>query len=119
MFFFGKKQKKKAERPDFSEVTSYQKAIALVQEEKLTKVCIIPMEFQGDDTLENWTFTTPRVARLKERDELIIRDMVFMGGADTFSCEPVYRGDSIVPCSFRIEAIRNGHVSFSEELKVW
>ena len=119
MFFFGRKQKKKAELPDFSDVTSYEKAIALVQEEKLKKIYIIPLEFEGDDILENWTFTTSRIARLKERDEMIIKDMVYMGGADTYSCEPIYRGSSIVPCSFIIEAIRNGHVSFSEELKVW
>ncbi len=119
MFLFGKKQKKELQLPDFSDVTSYEKAIALVREDKLEKIYIIPLEFDGGEHLENRTFTTPRIARLKERDETIIKDMVYMGGADTYACEPVYRGDSIVPCAFRIEAIRNGHVSFSEELKVW
>ena len=38
MLFFGKKKKKEAELPDFSDVTSYQKAIALVHEEKLKKI---------------------------------------------------------------------------------
>lgn len=119
MLFFGKKKKKEAELPDFSDVTSYQKAIALVHEEKLKKIYIIPLDFRGSEELDNRTFTTPRIAKLKERDEMIIMDMGFMGGADTYSCEPVYRGESIVPCSFRIRAIRNGHVSFYEELKVW
>lgn len=119
MFLFGKKRNQESQLPDFSEITSYEKAIALVQEGKLEKIYIIPLEFEGGTHLENRTFTTSRVAKLKERDEMIIKDMFFMGGADTYSCEPVYRGDSIVPCSFIIEAIRNGHVSFSEELKVW
>ena len=119
MGLFRKKAKKEVQLPDFSDVTSYEKAIALVQEGKLEKIYIIPLEYEGGEHLENRTFTTPRIAKLKARDELIIHDMVYMGGADTYSCEPVYRGDSVVPCSFRIEAIRNGHVSFSEELKVW
>ena len=112
-------RQKKKELPDYSDVTSYEKAIRKVQADELELIYLIPRLFDGSESLDNRSFLPPASAREKEKYELIIHDMAFMGGADRYCCEPHYKGSSLVPATLDITAVRNGHISFSVTMEIW
>ena len=104
--------------PDFSIVDSNEKAVELYKKNELAKIHLMPLEFGGEDILQN-TLYAPRFAKeFKERFDSMIKDFLLQGKKLTYSASPEYKGENFIPSRLIIKV--NGYVSFEEVIvEIW
>ncbi len=116
MSWFGRKNK--ASGPDYSVVTSREKASRLTEKGELVPMLLLPEMFGGDGNPGNVVFVPPFAADLKRRtDENIIRPLAAEGKITRYNAEPVYSGRSFVPVSVTVQAHEPGE--FTETIGIW
>ena len=91
--------------PDFSQVDSLAKAVALFEQGVLEKLFLMPLEFGGEDNALNVLYVPIGVAAVKNNiDANVIGPLADEGKVSQYRAEPEYQGDSFVPIAIRIVA---------------
>ena len=118
--WFKKKDKlneKEQIKPDYNDIDSTDKAIALYQKKQLAKLYLMPLEFGGVDNPMNILYVPEHVVFLKSRFDTIIEDLLVQGKKLNYSANPVYKGKSFVPSSLTI--VVKGDSDFTEIIQIW
>ena len=104
--------------PDFSQVDSLEKALALVGEGVLEPLLLRPIEFGGSETQENCLYVPVGFAALKHSHDMnVIGPLVQKGLVRQYAARPSYEGKSFVPNSIFVRAHDPRDVSFT--LAIW
>lgn len=107
-----------ASGPDFSNIDSLEKALALVEEGELEPLHLMPLEFGGPDNPLNTVYVPVGIAYIKRETDLnIIAPLIASGDVEEYSANPEYRGKSFVPKS--IEVIASNPKRFRTKIVVW
>jgi hypothetical protein len=107
-----------AHGPDFSDVDTREKALALVEEGKLEPLYLMPPEFGGPDDPRNIVYVPVGIADIKRGTDLnIIAPLVESGDIQNYSAVREYRGRSFVPMAIKIEA--SDPKRFESEINIW
>lgn len=107
-----------AHGPDFSNVDTRDKALAMVQKGQLEPLYLMPPEFGGSEDLRNIVYVPIGIADIKRGTDLnIIAPLVQSGDIQNYSAVPEYRGRSFVPMAIKIEA--SDPKRFAIEINVW
>lgn len=116
--YFKKKKPPPASGPDFSQVDSQDKAIALFRQGKLEKLFLMPLEFGGEDNEVNVLYVPLGINDVKNGIDLnVIRPLIEAEKVSQYKCEPEYQGDSFVPISVKITAWNPGE--FTTTINIW
>ena len=106
--------------PDYSEVTSREKAQALEAKGELVKILLFPEEFGGSDTPENVVYVPKAAADAKD---LITETLVRFfkeGLIDNLQVEPTYKGDSFIPSRLVMKTSHSTKEGkFNPTIEVW
>lgn len=104
--------------PDFSNVTSREKAIELVEMGELEPLYLMPLEFGGPDDDRNIVYVPVGIADIKQDTDLnIIGPLVESGQVRSYVAIPEYTGRSFVPISIKVVASDPGR--FESEIMIW
>jgi hypothetical protein len=104
--------------PDFSDVDSIAKALALVEKGVLEPLLLLPPEFGGSDIPQNRLYVPNGLAAIKHsHDQNVIRPLVLEGLIREYGAYPDYDGRSVVPLSLFIRAWEPREVAFT--LGIW
>ena len=118
MFSWFKKAKSTSAGPDFSHVTSKEKAQELFQRGELKKLFLMPLEFGGADAEINVMYVPAFAVQMKARvDTNIIKPLIEQGKVKHYSATPEYQGISFIPCAIKIEA--SDPADFSTVINIW
>lgn len=91
--------------PDFSAVDSLEKAQALVNDGKLERLYLFPLEFSGKDIPQNVLYVPIGIAAVKGRIDSMVQDLVNQGQVSSYAATPEYKGNSFVPSKIKITAL--------------
>lgn len=89
---------------DYSEITSRELAVKLVEEGKLFKVLLFPAEFGGKDIEANVAYVPTGIPEIKERLTGTLLRFAREGLINRLEVMPEYKGSSFVPCRIRMKA---------------
>jgi hypothetical protein len=118
MFGFGKKKSARPTGPDFSEVDSQKKAIAMYRRGELEKLFLMPLEFGGQDIPNNVLYVPIGVAAAKARiDNGVIAELVRKGKVTEYTANAKYQGESFIPSAIEIVASDPG--KFTTTIAIW
>lgn len=107
-------------KPDYSNVTSRDKAQALAAKGELVKILLFPAEFGGSDTPENVVYVPKAAADAKDLITGTLVRFFKEGLIDNLQVEPTYKGDSIVPSSLVMKAsYSTKEGKFNPTIEVW
>uniref|UniRef100_UPI0040575FF0 hypothetical protein n=1 Tax=Acetatifactor sp. TaxID=1872090 RepID=UPI0040575FF0 len=119
MGLFDFMKKKGNTKPDFSEVTSNEKAIELAKKGILAPLYLMPLRFNGEESARNRLFAPPVVVELKDRYDDMVEDLLVQGKVSGYSCTPEYKGDSFIPAKLTIVASKDGTPVFTQTIEIW
>jgi len=116
---FGLFKSKKSENytPDFSDINSNEKAIALFNKGEFLKLYLMPLEFGGEDIPMNYLFVPHFVVELKSRFDKMVENLLIEGKKLSYSASPEYKGKSFIPSKLTIYV--TGDVQFEETINIW
>lgn len=116
---FGLFKSKKTDNytPDFSDINTNEKAIALYNKGQLSKLYLMPLEFGGEDIPMNYLFVPPFVVDIKSRFDSMLENLLIEGKKLSYSASPEYKGKSFVPSKLTISV--TGDVNFEETINIW
>jgi hypothetical protein len=118
MFKWFKKESSPKQGPDFSDVTSKEKAEARVQSGELERLFLLPAEFGGMDDPRNVVYVPRGFVALKARIDInIIKPLVADGKITSYEATPEYQGKSFVPIAIKVVASDPG--SFTTSINIW
>lgn len=118
MFEWFKGKRKSSSGPDFSDVDSKEKAVALFNNGELQKLLLMPPEFGGQDVAPNVVFVPAFAAELKaSTDQNVVLPLAQQGKITRYSATPEYEGKSFIPCAINITASDPG--SFAFKVAIW
>jgi hypothetical protein len=104
--------------PDFSEVDSQSKAEELFRRGCLEKLLLLPLEFGGEDILNNVLYVPIGIAAIKARIDLnIIAPLVSEGKISQYRAVPQYQGESFIPIAVTVSAWDPGQ--FTSTITIW
>lgn len=112
-----KKKPQSPNGPDYSEVDSREKALALHQKGELVRMYLFPIEFGGQEAEMNCVYVPEFAALLKGRFDNLVGDLLEDGKVSSYSAAPEYRGKSFVPCALVLEA--KGEGGITERVEIW
>lgn len=115
MKLFGKPKK----AGDFSEVDSMDKVMEYANQGILVPLYLMPLRFNGEDSVSNRVFVPTVVVELKDRYDDMVEDLVRKGKVDGYSCDLEYKGKSQVPSKIHIQSKKEGKPVFKETINVW
>lgn len=112
---------KKGEKKDvdLSEVDSNDKVMELAKKGILAPLYLMPLRFNGEESVSNRLFVPPAVVALKDRYDDMVEKLLMEGKVNGYSCTPEYKGHSFVPSKIQIVAKKDGEPVFSETIHVW
>jgi hypothetical protein len=109
---------KPAHGPDFSQLDSQAKVEAAFRRGELEKLFLLPLDFGGQDVVNNVLYVPIGVADIKDGiDANIIGPLVADGTVMQYKAEPQYQGDSFVLSSLTITAWDPGE--FTTTINIW
>ncbi|WP_153557100.1 hypothetical protein [Roseimaritima sediminicola] len=107
-----------AHGPDFSDVDTREKALALVEKGQLEPLYLMPPEFGGAEDPRNIVYVPIGIADIKRSTDLnVIAPLVESGDLQNYSAVPEYRGRSFIPMAIKIEA--SDPKRFECEINIW
>jgi hypothetical protein len=113
-----KRESPPAKGPDFSGIDSHAKAEAAAARGELERLYLLPLEFGGAESTDNFVFVPIGVADIKAGiDQNIILPLVEQEKVSQYVAKPEYRGRSVVPIAVTIKATDPGQ--FSTVINIW
>ncbi len=119
MGLFDFMKKKDNVKLDFAEVDSNEKAIELVKKGILSPLYLMPLRFNGEESVRNRLYVPPVIVELKDRYDDIVEDLLVQGKVSGYSCTPEYKGNSFIPSKLTIVASKDGEAVFTETINIW
>ena len=116
-FFKKKANEDQQSPPDFSEIDSLKKAMALYSEKILSMIYLMPLEFGGTEAQINTLFVPEFVVALKARFDAMILDLLKEGKKLSYTAYPEYKGTSFIPGRLIIKV--SGDASLEEIIAIW
>lgn len=78
---------------NFEEIDSNEKAIALAKKRVLSPLYLMPLRFNGEESVANRLFVPPAVVKIKDGYDDIVEDLLVQGKISGYSCTPEYKGN--------------------------
>lgn len=103
----------------FSKVNSMEKTMELVNNGSLQPLYLMPLRFDGMDSVRNRLFVPPVIVELKERYDDMVEQLLRQNKVSSYSCIPEYKGKSLIPSRLTIIAGKDGMAVFTETIKIW
>lgn len=114
------KFKKKPEIPvDFAAIDTMEEAERLARTGVLAPLYLMPLRFNGEESARNRLFVPEAVVALKDRFDDQVERLLVEGKVNGYSCDPQYRGKSVIPCDLKVIARNNGADVFTETIHIW
>jgi hypothetical protein len=111
-------RKKPKVGPDFSHITSRERAEEAASSGDLVPMLLMPVEFGGPEEGLNIVFVPLWVRQQKERIDMgTILPLGEDGKITKYSANPAYKGDSFIPSSITIRAHDPGE--FTATIEIW
>jgi hypothetical protein len=108
------------ETPDYSDVTSRERAEQLVAEGRLARILLFPAEFGGEDNPLNTAFVPPAIVAVRQQLIATLTGYVEQRLVDRMTVSPEYRGNSMVPARIRFRATSStGPATFEPVIEIW
>ena len=104
---------------NFEEIDSNEKAMELAKKGALAPLYLMPLRFNGPESVENRLFAPKEVVKLKDRYDDMVEDLLRQGKVSGYSCTPEYKGKSFIPCKLTIEASKDKEPVFTETINIW
>lgn len=115
---FFRRNPKRPNGPDFSDVDSVAKADALFQQGTLEKLFLMPPCFGGEDHPLNTLYVPLGITAMKDRiDTHTVAVLVKEGKITQYSAKPEYQGKSVIPIAVTVTATEPG--SFTATINIW
>ncbi len=119
MGLFDMFKKKEIVMPNFEEIDSNEKAMEYVKKGVLYPLYLMPLRFNGVDSIENTLFVPKVAVELKDRADDMVENLLRQGKVTGYSCTPEYKGKSFVPCKLTVEANMKGESVLKETINIW
>lgn len=119
MSFFDKFKYRVLKTPGFVEIDSNEKVMELVNNGVLQPLYMMPLRFDGKESVRNRIFAPPVIVELKERYDDMIEQLHRQDKVSSYSCIPEYRGKSTIPSKLTIIAGKDGMAVFTETINIW
>ncbi|MEZ2416244.1 hypothetical protein ACA086_14895 [Muriicola sp. E247] len=103
--------------PDFSDIDSIEKAVALYEKGELSKIYMMPLEFGGEDIPANTLYVPEFVQEFKEGFDRMVEKLLEEGKRISLDANPEYKGRSFIPSKLKLEV--SGDTEFSETINIW
>ncbi|MEY8022165.1 hypothetical protein AB8P51_15105 [Muriicola sp. SD30] len=103
--------------PDFSDIDSIEKAVALYEKGVLSKIYMMPLEFGGEDIPANTLYVPEFVHEFKEGFDRMVEKLLEEGKRISLDANPEYKGRSFIPSKLKLEV--SGDTEFSETINIW
>lgn len=105
---------------NFEEIDSNEKAIALAKKKVLSPLYLMPLRFNGEESVANRLFVPPAVVKIKDGYDDIVEDLLVQGKISGYSCTPEYKGKSFIPCRLTIIASnKEKEAVFTQTIEIW
>lgn len=111
--------KKKETKLDFLQIDSAEKAMSLAEKGLLSPLYLMPLRFNGEESISNRVFVPSIIVELKDRYDDMVEDLLVEGKVDGYSCKVEYKEKSCIPSKLNIIAKMDGKPVFSQTIKVW
>ena len=109
-----------AQGPDFTDVDSKQKLMSLVEQGKLERVYLFPLEVGGQETEVNAVYLPIGFREMKRKIDGTILRMAQDGLISDLKVQPEYKGKSFVPSRIVIKASHPEKPGrFDTTMEVW
>lgn len=118
MGFFGFFKKKK-ELPDFSYVTSIEKAKEECSKGILEKMYVISPIFGGSENEDNIVYVPHGINNVKEGYDNLMVNMIKMGSKVSYNCKFEYKNNSVVPSKVLLISSIDGKEAVTHTVNVW
>lgn len=119
MAFFDRLIKRLLNKSDYAEIDSNEKMMELADNGVLQPLYLMPLRFNGKESVRNRLFVPPDVAALKERYDDMVELLLQQDKVSSYSCIPKYRGKSSIPSKLTIIAGKDGMAVFTETINIW
>lgn len=119
MGLFDFMKKKDTVNIDLAEVDSNEKAMELAKKGILSPLYLMPLRFNGEESVRNRLYVPPVIVELKDRYDDIVEDLLVQGKVSGYSCTPEYKGNSFIPSKLTIVASKDGSPVFTETINIW
>lgn len=103
--------------PDFSNIDSIDKAVALYEKGVLSKIYMMPLEFGGEDIPANTLYVPEFVQEFKEGFDRMVEKLLEEGKRISLDANPEYKGKSFIPSKLTLEV--SGEAEFIETINIW
>lgn len=104
---------------DPARVTSRKLAERLVDEGKLVKFYLYPAEFGGSEAEEDSRYLPAAAALEKNKFDSMVRQRLADGRLTGYYCQPTDIGESLIPASLKLTALKNASPAFVTTINVW
>lgn len=105
--------------PDYSSITSHERARELVELGNLTKFYLYPARFGGTQEESDSRYLPPEAAAEKAKFDRMVSERYDDGRITGYMCRPIDSGDSLVPTSLKLIALSRGVPMFVSEIHIW
>ncbi len=112
-------KKKEDVAVNFEEIDSNEKAMELVKKGVLAPLYLMPLRFNGAESVENRLFAPKVAVALKDKCDDMVEDLLRQGKVSGYSCTPEYKGKSFIPCKLTVEATKDKEPVFTETINIW
>lgn len=103
--------------PDFSDIDSIEKAVALYEKGVLSKIYLMPLEFGGEDIPANTLYVPEFVQEFKKGFDRMVERLLEEGKRISLDANPEYKGKSFIPSKLTLEVF--GDSEFTETINIW
>ncbi|MBL1230403.1 hypothetical protein IW492_14305 [Enterococcus sp. BWB1-3] len=108
-------------KPDFSSITSMDKALEEARAGNLESLYLIDERFGGSTGIENTVFVPVGIAKIKDSFDTLLEGLLRNGTKISFNCQPEYKGRSFIPAVIVIKATdtETGKLIVDEKIIIW
>ncbi len=104
---------------DPATITTRELAERLVDEGRLVKFYLYPAAFGGSEAESDSRYLPAAAALEKNRFDSMVRGRISDGRLTGYYCQPTDVGESLIPSSLKLVALKNGNPVFVTTIDVW
>lgn len=104
---------------DFTDIDTKAKAQELAKEGLLVPLYLMPIRFNGEESLHNKLYVPKVIVKRKDKCDDKVEQLLIEGKVNNYVCTPEYKGQSFIPSKLTIEAKMNGKLVYTETIDIW
>ncbi len=107
-------------KPDFSDIDSIEKAVAMSNKNQLEPLHLMPLRFGGKETAANIVYVPIGVSDVKDSIDNIVEDLLINKRVSGYKCDIKYKGKSVIPSVIKIiTTAHDGTEVFAPTIDIW